>query len=44
VSLVVADSGLSEDVIQEWNVIRFYNKLSYLKDRGKFEITVNGVK
>jgi hypothetical protein len=41
VSLIVIDSGLNENDIWDWNVIRFHNKLSYLKDKGKFEITVN---
>ena len=44
VSLTVIDSGLSEDEIYKWNVLRFHNKLSYLKDKGKFEISLNGNK
>jgi hypothetical protein len=31
-----------DKVYLEWNVIRFLNKLSYLKDKGKFLIAVNG--
>lgn len=42
VSLCIEDSGLNEDSIYEWNVLRFYNKLAYLKDKGKFEIALNG--
>ena len=42
VTLCVSDSGLSEDEIYCWNVLRFYNKLAYLKDKGKFEIALNG--
>lgn len=41
ISLCVQDSGLSEDEIYKWNVIRFYNKLAYLKDKGKFEIELS---
>ena len=44
VSLCVQDSGLSEDDIYNWNVLRFASKLSYLKDKGKFEISLNGSK
>lgn len=42
ISSVVADTNLTEEKIYDWNVIRFYNKLCYLKDKGKFEIEVNG--
>lgn len=44
VTLCVEDTGLSEDDIYNWNVLRFANKLSYLKDKGKFEISLNGSK
>jgi hypothetical protein len=40
--LVVKDTNLTEDQIFEWSVIRYYNKLAYLKDKGKFEIALNG--
>lgn len=44
ISQCVIDTGLSEDEIYDWNVIRFHNKLAYLKDKGKFEIALNGSK
>jgi len=44
VSLCVADSGITEDEIYNWSIIRFYNKLAFLKDKGKFEIALNGSK
>jgi len=44
VSLCVADSGVSEDEIYEWTILRFYNKLAFLKGKGKFEIALNGSK
>jgi hypothetical protein len=31
-----------DEVYLDWNVIRFLNKLSYLKDKGKFLIALNG--
>jgi hypothetical protein len=39
---VVADTNLTEDEVFNWSVIRYYNKLAYLKDKGKFEIALNG--
>lgn len=42
VGLVVKDTNLTEDQIFEWSVTRYYNKLAYLKDKGKFEIALNG--
>ncbi len=37
-SEVVKDTGLCEDIIEnEWNVIRYHNKLSYLKDKSKWQ-------
>lgn len=30
------------DDVYMWNVTRFLNKISYLKDKGKFEIALNG--
>jgi hypothetical protein len=35
-SEVVKDTNLNEDDVWNWNVLRYYNKLSYLKDRGKY--------
>lgn len=38
-------TGLTENhIYTEWNVIELMNKLSYLKDKGKFEIALNGSK
>lgn len=42
VGLVVKDTNLTEDVVYSWSVLRYYNKLAYLKDKGKFEIQLNG--
>jgi hypothetical protein len=36
------NAGVSEDEVYEWNVIRFMNKLMYLKQKGKFEIALRG--
>ncbi len=37
------NAGITEDeVYTQWNVIQFMNKLSYLKDKGKFEIALRG--
>ncbi|HRG02513.1 MAG TPA: hypothetical protein PKZ75_15475, partial [Bacteroidia bacterium] len=36
-SEVVKDSLVNEDEVWKWNVIRYYNKLSYLKDKAKYE-------
>ncbi len=37
------NAGITEDeVYTKWNVIQFMNKLSYLKDKGKFEIALRG--
>ena len=33
-----------DEVYTNWNVIRFLNKLCYLKDKGKFLIALNGSK
>ena len=44
VGLVVRDTNLTEDDVFTWSVTRFYNKLAYLKDKGKFEIQLNGAK
>jgi hypothetical protein len=44
VSLVCQDTNLTEDEVYSWSVLRFFNKLSYLKDKGKFEIALNGNK
>ena len=32
------------DEVYNWNVVVFMNKISYLKDKGKFEIALNGTK
>jgi hypothetical protein len=31
-----------EHIYTKWNVIEFMNRLSYLKDKGKFLIALNG--
>lgn len=37
------NTGITEDEIYtEWNVIRFMNKLSYLKDKGVYLQSING--
>lgn len=41
---MVKDTNLTEDDVFTWSVTRFYNKLAYLKDKGKFEIQLNGAK
>jgi hypothetical protein len=35
-SEVVKDTLLNEDLIEKWNVLRYHNKLSYLKDKDKW--------
>jgi len=42
VGLVVQDTNLTEDDVYGWSVTRYYQKLAYLKDKGKFEIQLNG--
>lgn len=32
------------DILLNWNVIEFLNRLQYLKDKGKFLIALNGSK
>lgn len=39
---MVRDTNLTEDDIFNWSVTRYYQKLAYLKDKGKFEIQLNG--
>ena len=35
------NAGIPEDqVYTDWNVIQLMNKMSYLKDKGKFEIAI----
>lgn len=44
VDLVSQQMRISEDEVYKMNVTHFINKLSYLKDKGKFLIAINGNK
>jgi hypothetical protein len=33
-----------EEIYMNWNVVQFLTKISYLKDKGKFEIALNGIR
>ena len=35
---------VSWETVYNWNLVQFMNKISYLKDKGKFEIALNGIR
>ena len=42
IDLCAENERITWDDVYLWNVTRFLNKISYLKDKGKFLIALNG--
>jgi hypothetical protein len=40
----VQNERVTWEVVYNWNLVQFMNKISYLKDKGKFEIALNGIR
>lgn len=40
--MIVQNTLLSENEVYQFNLYRYYNKLAYLKEEGKFQLELNG--